>query len=307
MLHPCVAKSYNKMKQYIYRADQIGLDAWPDGTLRLEGIEVTDDPNEADIFVCPGSLSSVHKQLAEFPFMEGRESRHVFLDISEHITSPLQRPCMFIRCAMPQSVLNVDTGSLSWPWPVEHYDDIVDLPEGGFKYDVSHHAWMSSEARVESSKSCRENADLTCDIAEYPDFTGSIYHSPEGVRRRAEFRRSMQESRVMLCPESLRGVFPYRFFEAMSAGRVPLLVSSDYALPWRDQIPYEQFCLFLPSEFAANAGSLIREFIRNASDEEIVRMGRMGRDYYLRYLDRDKWGALMTEAVLLKLGVQCES
>ena len=117
----------------------------------------------------------------------------------------------------------------------------------------------------------------------------------------------MRESRIALCPESIAGVLPYRFFEAMSAGRVPLLVSSHYALPFADEIPYDEFILRCPAERAIEAQYIAYAFTLNA-DGEIARRGRKARHYWETYLNRENWKQLMTEAVAKKVAeMRCAS
>lgn len=264
------------------------------------------NPVEADIFVCPGPLMLFQDpaMLDRFPYMSGRETHHVFFDVSDY--EPVySKPCLFIRCNTRDWYLHSDPNTISWAWPVENYAECIDVPEGGFKFDVSFQGWLSSDARKAAVESCRQS-DLKFDIAGYPDFCGYIYDQPEGIRRRAEFRRSMRESRVCLCPESIPGVFPYRFFEAMSAGRVPLLVGSSFMLPFADEIPYSEFSLFVPSSRAIDAADAVRRLIGGCSDAQIVEMGLKARQYWLRFLNRDDWPRTMSYAVCKKL-IEIES
>lgn len=291
------------LKQYIYPASSIGLPEWPSGTLRLEGIEVTEDPTQADVFTVPGALTQLFPNtdsLYRLPYLRGNEARHVFFDCSDN--EPLYGlPCMFIRCNTRPWYFEKDPNTISWPWPVESYDECFDVPEGGFKYDLSFQAWLSSDCRKIAAKSCKETPGLNLDFSLYDNFTGYIWESSEGLRRRKEFRRSMKESRVMLCPESIPGVFPYRFFEAMSAARVPLLIGTGFVFPWKDEIPYAQFSLQINS--ANRAGEAALDLVRKHSDSDLIDMGRMARKYWERWLDSRKWPALHAEAVLKKMGV----
>lgn len=289
------------MKQYIYSAAEIGLREWPSGTLRLAGIEITTNPEDADLFVCPGPLMLFQDPdvLDRFPYMKGCAEKHVFFDVSDYQTI-YRKPCIFIRCNTRNWYYNSDINTISWAWPVEDYAECIDVPGDGFKFDVSFQGWISTDTRRLSAEACRDSG-LKADIAMYPDFCGYIYDQPEGVRRRAEFRRSMRESRVALCPESIPGVFPYRFFEAMSAGRVPMLVASDYVLPFSDRIPYSEFCLFVDREQARHAGIVLRKFLKGASDQRLIEMGLQARHYWKRYLNREDWPRRMAEEVLLKI------
>ncbi len=295
------------MNAYTYQPEEIlpllqkaGRTDWPSGTLRLEGMTAVTDPKEADVFICPGPLLLFNEasDMDQFPHMKGNEQRHIFFDISENITV-FHKPCIFIRCNLKTHMRAKDANSLSWPWPVENYAECIDVPEGGFEFDVSFHGWVHNlcMTRFESTQSCIDIQTLNCDFARYQDFTGAIYATGEGIRRRAEFRNSMRRSRLCLCPESIPGDFPYRFFEAMSAGRVPVMVGREYILPFEDEIPYAEFIVQIDRGDAREAGATLRAFLDQTPDAELVRRGRLARAYWEKYLDRERWIHLMTYAV----------
>lgn len=306
------------LKQYIYSPSEAGFTQWPDGTLRLEGIEVTTDPRQADVFVCPGNIRIFElrtgsgvldiDKLNKLPYFSGNESRHVFFDVSDNFKKPINLPITFIRCDVRTWMLPHDPNTIQMAWPVEDWG-YMELPEGGFKYDVGCHAWSSTTVRVEAAESCQAHTALKCDIAMYPDFSGYLWDratqawTAEGLRRRQEFARSMRESRVSLCGESIPGVLPYRFFEAMSASRVPLLIGSDYVLPFADEIPYSEFILSVPSNQARSAGTVIKRFVASHSDEQIVEMGRKARHWWVKMLNSADWPKMMAYAVEKRLAV----
>ena len=291
------------MKQFVYSPADAGLSEWPSGTLRLQDVEVTEDPNAADVFVYPGALFNITSRagLEALPYFKEHENQHVFFHCSDHEVL-YDTTAVIIRCNTRTWMLERDPTTLSWPWPVEDYSECIEPPEGGLKYDVSFQGWNWSDARKASIKSCRENASLKCDFSTYGDFFGYLKPSDsEFVRRRAEFRRSMKESRIALCPESIPGVFPYRFFEAMSAGRVPLLVGANYVLPLADEIPYDDF--MLSTTHLDKAGEIAASFVSSYRDETIIEMGRLARQAWEQWLDSRKWPQLMAYAVQKKLGV----
>jgi hypothetical protein len=284
------------LRAYTYRPNEVGLQRWPEGTLRLNA-EPVDSPNKADVLIYPGALHGLKKRdLDRLPYLEGREERVIFFHCADH-EELYSRNCLFIRCNTRTWYYPQDPNTISWPWPVENFSECVS-PD--FKYDVSFQGWMWSDARKQSVESCRQSG-LNCDIATYSDFCGYIYNTPEGVRRRAEFRRSMRESRLMLCPESIPGVLPYRFFEAMSAGRIPVLVCSEYCLPFEDEIPYYRFTIRIDRAKASSVGAVMAEYLRNTSDDELIERGKEARQYWDTFLNRDKYVATMTYAVEKKL------
>lgn len=305
----------NALKQYIYQPKDIGLSVWPSGELRLEGIDVTTVPSEADIFICPGNirifegtpgtgLLDIHK-MRRLPYFTGNESRHAFFDCSDNFKQSIKLPILFIKCDARQWMLRDDPNTIQVAWPVEDYGDCVELPDGGFKYDVSFQGWDSSQTRIDAAESCQKNEKLKCDFARYSDFTGYRYKDgqwdQEGLRRRQEFRRSMKESRVMLCGESIPGVMPYRFYEALSAGRIPFLIGSDYVLPFMGEIPYSRFIIRAEAKDASRAGEIVADFLKNHSDAELVEMGKLARYYWSTWLNSADWPRLMSYAVRRQL------
>lgn len=295
------------MLQYVYKAEEFGMDEWPAGdvlSLDTDYIPETQDPAEADIFVVPPALNNFMDpgDLAMLPYMAGKADRHVFLDVSEHFPPTAGWPCIFIRCALTSVCLEKAPNSIAWPWPVD--DWWVGRPSRAidFKYDLSFHGWMSRETRIRAVNAFRDYE--LCDIAAYPEFTGyllnpkhPLYNKEEGERRKREYRRSMHESRIALCPESIPGVVPYRFYEAMSAGRVPLLVGSHYVLPAADKIPYDDFILRCPAEAPESAPHIVREYLQKTSDEQVEYAGRLARFYWAPWMIRVNWPKSMAMAV----------
>ena len=290
------------LREYRYRPEEIGRDSWPSGELRLTDTILVTDPDEADIFVCPGPLFMFDavEHLDRFPHMKGRERRHVFFDCSDYKTMFCGKDCIFIRCNLMDELKIADPNSIPWPWPVDDYQDCIPVAPAGFRYDVSFHGWLSTDTRTKSVESCRAS-NLTSDLATYSDFCGYIWDTPEGLRRRQEFRRSMTESRLALCPESIKGVLPYRFYEAMSAGRVPVLVGSDYNLPFTDEIDYADCTIQCSRAAAPEVAGLIRHFLDHHSDDQIIAMGQRGRAYWEKWLNRERWPELTTYVVRRKL------
>lgn len=297
------------LKAYIYGHEELGFpQGFPSGTLRLAGIEQVTRWQDAEVFIVPPSLMHIQdaNMVRAFTYMSVAEKRHVFFDVSDFDQTYNGLKCMFIRCNLKKFMREIDPMSIPWGWPVDDFKDCIEPPASGFLHDVSFQAWISTDTRKISSDACLGNPQLKCDFATYKDFYGYVHRDnrPEADRRMAEFKRSMKESRIALCPESIPGVFPYRFFEALSAGRVPLLVSSDYNLPFQDEIPYHEFMLELPRAQAAQAGSFIREFLNRTTDAQLIEMGKKGRHYWERFLNRDDWMKTMAYAVRKSLKQQ---
>lgn len=274
-----------------------------DNSFRLDHVEATTDPETADLILVPLTLRHFVdvEQMRKLPLFERYEAKHVFFDCSDYAYTYGGVSSTLIRCNLRQWMLDIDPNSISWHWPVEDYAECVAPPDGGFLFDVGFHGWMSSETRTVSTMGCLIST-LSTDIVQYDNFTGHIWETPEGLRRRAAFRQNLRECRVQLCPESIPGVFPYRFFEAMSAGRVPLLFSSGYVLPHEKKVWWDDVTLRYPASEASRAAEIIGDFVRDNSDDEIIDMGHRARDAWQTYLNCHNNTTMWTEALEERFG-----
>ena len=292
------------IRAYTYKPEEAGLSGWPPGTLRLEGHEEVSEPSRADVFIYPATLMTIRDpdRLRALPHMSGRERRHVFFDVSDY-DQVYRMECLFIRCNLKAFMRAADPNSIPWAWPVEDLGGLAGAPPGGWKYDVSFIGWESCGVRTQSIQSCQNEAGLKCHIRTYHEFYGYVERDrPSDARtRRAQFLESVRDSKIALSGRSIQGVFPYRFFEALSAARMPLLFCDGYNLPWEREIDWQKCALLYPESEAPNAGRIAREFLAKTSETEFVERTKYGREAWLRYLNRDKWPALMREAVEKKL------
>jgi hypothetical protein len=296
----------SQLKAYTYdvlKQELPGCQILPSGTLRLDNTIKTENPDEADVFIFPVATMYYREphqiaQVQDLKYLKGREKRHVFFDVSDY-DQVFGMECLFIRCNTKQAMKKYDPNTISWAWPVEPLAHLAPVPEGGFKYDVCFHGWINYAPRKLSVQSCRDHPGLKGDYSENVEFHGYFERDnpPEAAKRVARFKKGLNESRISLCGRSIKEVFPYRFFEAMSAGRIPALFCTDYTLPWANKIDYEKCCLLFKEEEASNAGNLIRAFLDKTPDKEIIERGLYGMEMWKRWLCRDDWAKLMTEAV----------
>ncbi len=205
-------------------------------------------------------------------------------------------------------MLKRELNSIAWPWPVDDFKDYAHVLNG-FTHDVSFHGWVHqrsgarrrSVTRPQALRVLKETTSLACDIASYPNFTGHLEGSTEGLRRRIAYSESIQHSRLALCPETLSGVIPYRFYEALSCARVPVLVSSDYLLPLANWIPYDDFIVRCAVEEIPYLGVRLRTYLDRTPDAELMERGKLGQSYWREFLQREKWAETMTMAVAKKV------
>jgi hypothetical protein len=62
-----------------------------------------------------------------------------------------------------------------------------------------------------------------------------------------DFYNNMEESHFIICNRG-SGNFTMRFYQALSAGRIPILVNTDMLLPFTDRIPWKEFIIIEDNE-----------------------------------------------------------
>lgn len=296
-------KSHHISQDYL---NQYGMTI-PPGQFRLHNTQEVANPKDADVVIFPMPMRDCTPPVLDPHLFSkiiddlGVDQRRVALfDCSDDTWNSIHTDklnCMFVRCNMRPWWMNQMPNGIPWFWPVENYAECVGVPEDGFKYDVSARMWLSKDMRRFACASVARQENLTKDMEVYTDFTGYIYYKPEGIRRRAEFRRSMKESRLALCPWSIECVFPYRFYEAMSAGRMAVLLCDGAQFPFANKIDYDKCMLRIPDAEVHNTGSIIRQFLDGHSDAELIERGLYARKMWEEWLNRDKQEALFTIAI----------
>jgi hypothetical protein len=91
----------------------------------------------------------------------------------------------------------------------------------------------------------------------------------------------------------------YRFFETMTLARIPVLIADRCVLPRQDVIDYSKCSLRFGEK--EDIGTLIKEWLSNHSDNEILEMGKYGQEMYKKYLRRDDNIQIMAEMVEKKI------
>lgn len=84
-----------------------------------------------------------------------------------------------------------------------------------------------------------------------------------------------------------------RFYEALSLGRIPVVLDTDGLLPLEDIIDYHDFCLFIPFEKINCADVLIRRFYDEMSPRDFLRKQKLAREMFATYLRVDSFYKLL--------------
>jgi hypothetical protein len=118
---------------------------------------------------------------------------------------------------------------------------------------------------------------------------GSYSGSPSTIkidpqRGRQEYIENMLTSDLPLAIKG-DGNYSYRFYEALSLGRVPVLLDTDCVLPLADVLDYDSFILRVDCRDLVVLDQKIRTFWDGLSDEQYAAMQRSAREAFAEHLN----------------------
>jgi hypothetical protein len=101
--------------------------------------------------------------------------------------------------------------------------------------------------------------------------------------RRREFAENIAGSDYVLCARGWANC-SIRFYEALSLGRIPVLIDTDCALPWEREIDWEQHCVRVPERDLKRVGERVLEFHRRHDPASFGERQRACRRLYEEWL-----------------------
>lgn len=129
----------------------------------------------------------------------------------------------------------------------------------------------------------------------YSGHTSTIKTDPEQTRR--EYIDNLLGSDYALIIKG-DGNYSYRFYEALSLGRIPVLLDTECVLPLEDVLDYSQFILRIPHWDLFHLDMIVAEHYRNISDQDFIEMQKKARNAFEKHLRVDAFLRYVTENVL---------
>jgi len=303
------------MKAYVYENAEIErvLRFTPEQRGRAfvalpDTFEQTYNARDADLFWIPldlghveayhGGAFDIYLRLPMLSNWRGNEARHVAYFCSDG-ADPVGLPLIMFRQSFFKN--RCDQNVIAWPYAVDDYGNLVTGDFRELPYDVSFvGSRVSSPSRIASFDSVYHTRKLNSFLDDSKLHWGSVENTDVGKRRKALFVKSLAESKLVLAARG-GGLSSYRFFEAMSAGRVPVLVADDWELPHADLIDWPSCIVQLAERDAGKAGPILLDYLARTSDDELAAMGCRARQAWCAYLNPVVWPQLMLECVRGKL------
>lgn len=313
------------MKVYYYTPAELGVEEFPPGLMRLGGFDVTENPNDADVWALQPIMHHFSKEkLLNLKYLPGREERHVVWDCADNFRT-FGVPWIAIRCATTKHILKKDPTTIAWPWPVEpfprlHVEAVLGYePQEAYRHDVSFWGWRTPLSLTDRAcESIGGFLRLRSLIWLNTFFFGHKTEAdPDYGSLREGFVKSLWESRLALVPASIDGVIRYRLLEQVGMGRgLPVHICDNVVMPWAHKIEWDMIVpklnvewpegfdhtgLSLPEAMVDQTGSLLVEWLAEHSDDYIKEAAWYGQEMYNTWLHRDKWDELFGIAVRERL------
>jgi hypothetical protein len=108
------------------------------------------------------------------------------------------------------------------------------------------------------------------------------------AKNREEYVENLRECDLAL---SVRGDAnaSQRFYEALSASRIPLFVDTDCVLPLEEIIPYDEFILRVPSGEVERIGEIVRVWDTATSGDRFLEKEKRAREAFVNHLRLDRY------------------
>jgi hypothetical protein len=115
-------------------------------------------------------------------------------------------------------------------------------------------------------------------------FRDKFYWSlPDKELALRQFVDNIEQSDYVLCVRG-SGNYSFRFYDALSHGRVPVVIDTECALPFDHILDYKKLLPIIPLSQIEHAPLVIEEHYRSFSDEEWFEFQRYLRRFFLEWL-----------------------
>lgn len=242
---------------------------------------LSQDPTQADLLLFPyylehltewRTVEGLWQFLETLPQFHEREQQHLFFSDHDSAAS-YHSTAWWFRASIAHH--DRDPHSLALPYQTDDLHGYLHFDLQRLRYHASFVGYLGiRKQRARLLESFSRTPHLSVLIEPTEAFHG--HQSPEKqAARRRHFLDICSSSLCILCPCG-DGTNSQRFFEALSLGRLPVLLS-DCPLPFEDRIPYHRFvCRILPHQ-AGQAGELLLNWLAALGDEDVIQRCREAR------------------------------
>ncbi len=157
-------------------------------------------------------------------------------------------------------------------------------------YPAAHERGVFWRARA---LSLLRRAGVATSFIERPFYSLHRFSAPlDPATLRREFVENLRGCALALCVRGDANA-SQRFFEALSASRIPLFLDTDCSLPLEEIIDYDRVMLRVPARELALLPARVREWWSGETPESFLAMEHRAREVYETYLRLDRFFAIV--------------
>jgi hypothetical protein len=197
------------------------------------------------------------------------------------------RARVFKRSAMRSSMRRNEAVYPGWPradWPGNRKDYSVQVRAKAQRPSVSFCGVPRPAIRAAAIRACGESCRVEFDAIMRPSFSGS--GAAGSVRD--EYVANLLASDFALSPRGV-GNWSYRLYEAMSLGRIPVLIDTDTALPFEGAMPWDLVCVRVPQAAVLETGTRAANWYEALDAAAWNARQRLARDVWRWFLSAPGW------------------
>ena len=263
-----------------YQGDHLDGDyetvLWAASASRSEH-ELVHDPSRADVLLFVGSRDRLYADVRQHPYALQYPRKVVVYDSSDWFIPLLPGiyPSLMRRLRLGRSILGGHY--LRWSKASEITEAQAELEGGpylfGFTGDASNHPLRRQILRLQDDRA--NIRDTRSELGRAEGQVEAVYSS---YKRR--YANDLRSAKFILCPRGM-GSGSIRLYEAMRAGRVPVIISDGWVPPLGPN--WSAFSIRVREASVENLPRLLR-----AREGDAARMGRVARDQWNMWFAPDR-------------------
>ena len=267
--------------------------------------EIATNVENADFFLFPCDLNFFeHKETEVFPLLshyKGNESRHIFFDDRDQTNPFPSEESICIKVSLRDNDQSKNVFCIPYMDLVDNYYYYF-IRERKIEYDVSFLGQKTDRRKkiIETLKATNMKVYVKF-INDYfyqkhfeyndeqPLYTPN--HALKRIQLRKDFINVALSSKFVLAIQGY-GLNSYRFYEALSLGVPPILISEKCSLPYEDKIDYNSFVLQIDSN-DSKIEKKILDYVTNIDADNYDTMCSLCRFHYDTFFTPHKLNYLL--------------
>jgi len=145
---------------------------------------------------------------------------------------------------------------------------------------------LNSKYRQETIQEFQNSDKIKCSFILRDKFWGGKPHDSTIIK---EFKENIRNSHYIICNRGA-GNFSMRFYQVLSAGRIPVLLNTDIELPFADEINWSEYIII-----ADTNQELVNKVLEHYYKVDIIEQQNKNSEMYEKYFTVDNYARHLLE------------